>query len=313
MEIDFADPLKHEARLSLWLPALQRLKNQVKRNLKYFSLPGQKAYDVIKWRDEKLIEFDGKGFPGVCFCEMDAGYFTNAKRVLGNTRGIKSRFEDIMNNLKDQRYKAFWDLFPYDVYNLDFCNTWFEGNEPLSETFTSIIRLVNHHVMKRYSGNFLLLLTIRIDQGRTNPKVVEDLKDNLISNRDKRGFSDKINGLVGTDIEQFVSGQFHKFIMIGIPKLIGFKLIPQTRRFYGKIEDLDRGYYRRNGYYIGKFVFSIGKDKADLKTNPSWYSKCVDKSLDWTSVLEITKDTVSTHTKTDLEILKKELKKIENY
>lgn len=64
---DFGDAIKHEARLKLWLPELKALRNSLGRYLKYFTLPGPKAYDVIKWKNEDLIRFDGKGFPDVCF------------------------------------------------------------------------------------------------------------------------------------------------------------------------------------------------------------------------------------------------------
>lgn len=311
---DFGDILKHEARLKLWLPVLRELKNSSERYLKYFTLPGPRAYDVIRWQIDGLIQNDGKGFPEVCFCEIDQDNYAKAKLILGNTRGIKASFEDIIRKGPgDQRYKAFWDLFPFDVYNLDFCGTWFEGDEPLSKTFTSIIKLINYHISIRTSGNFLLFLTIRIDSRRTNSQVIRDLKHNLETNRKITWFSERINSLVGSDINKFITKFFHRFILVSIPKLISSRLIPQTKKFYGKVIDIKRGYYPRDGYYIGKFVFLIEKDRTTLKTNPPWYTKCVNESLDLTNVLEITKDNVSEDTIEDLNKLKEEIKRIENY
>lgn len=310
---DFGDVLKHEARLKLWLPPLKDLKNESERYLKYFTLPGPMAYDIIRWQMENLVEYDGRGFPRVCFCEMDENNFANAKRILGNTRGIKARFENIIRNPKNPEYKAFWDLFPYDVYNLDFCGTWFEREELLSETFVSIIKLVNYHISKRNSGRFLLFVTIRIDKDRTNPQVVKDLESNLMSNRQNSDFSIKIDELINSNVKRFIEKYFYKFILISIPKLISFKLIPQTRRLSGKVEGIRRAYYPRDSFYIGKFVFSIKKEKTTLKVNPPWYKKCVDESLDLENILKIAQYEVPNSTKDDLDKLKNKIRRIESY
>lgn len=312
---DFGDPIKHEARLKLWLPALRALKNSFEgKYLKYFTLPGPKAYDVIKWQNEDLIEYDGRGYPGVCFCDMNADNFANAKRILGNTRGVLAKFEDIVNEPNNPIYKAFWDLFPYDVYNLDFCGTWFEDKEPISETFTSIINLVNTHVSKRNFKEFLLFLTIRIDMTRTNHQVIKDLRDNLLDNCVNQRFSNKIHILTGNNIEQFSMEYFYKFILVSIPKLIANKLIPRVEKLSGKIENIKRAYYRRNhNYYIGKFIFLIGKEKTNLRINPIWYERCVSKSLDFNNVIKISKATLSRNTENDLKELKKQIMEIENY
>jgi hypothetical protein len=309
---DFGDLVKHEARLKLWLPPLKKLKGNLGRYLKYFTLPGPKAYDVIKWRKAGLIEFDGRGFPDVCFCDMDDNNFANAKRVLGNTRGIKAKFEDIILNPRDPKYKAFWDFFPYDVYNLDFCGTWFEDEEPLSETFRSIIELVNTHIRKR-GDKFLLFLTIRIDRNKTNTIVINDLKSNLESNRGNPELLPKINIICGNDTDRFIIDYFHKFMLISIPKLIAFKIIPQTKKLSGKIEKMMRAYYCRGRYYIGKFVFFIRKERTTLKINPDWYKQFVSKCFNSESILKIYRDRISIKTKDDLKNLKETIKKLENY
>jgi len=307
---DFGDILKHEARLKLWLPALRELKEILGRKLKYFTLPGPKAYDVIKWKEEELLEFDGRGFPEVCFCEKDPNNYTNAKRILGNTRGIKGRFEDIIQNRRDSKYKPFWELFPYDVYNLDFCGSWFEDEEPLSQTFISIINLINVHVAKRKSNRFIIFLTIRIDRSRINPRVIDDLKNNLQDNLSRPEFSDVCTI---DNIENFIKAKFHDFILISIPKLLAFKIIPQTRRFSGKITKLKRGYYSRNNYHIGKFVLAIDKEKTDLRQYPDWYNQIVRESLDLRHIIKITRDTISEQTPRDLHTLKEVIKRIEGY
>jgi hypothetical protein len=311
---DFGDDVKHEARLKLWLPALKNLRDELGRHLRYFTLPGPKAYDVIKWKIEDLVKYDGRGFTDVCFCDINHENFVNAKRLLGYTHGIEAKFEDIIQNYKDPKYGAFWDLFPYDVYNLDFCGTCFEGKEPLSKTFKSIIKLVNSHVKKKKFNRFLLFLTIRIDRNKTNNRVIKDLKSNLESNSRNNRFSNKIYKIAGKDIEEFINKHFYLFMLISIPKLIAYKLIPQTIKFSGKIENIKGAYYARNNrYYIGKFVFLIGKEKTSLKINPAWYEQCIDKTLDFGNIIEISPAKISSHTKNDLKELKKEIASIEKY
>ncbi len=85
--IDFGE-LKHEARLNLWRPALLYLKNSLGRPLKYFTLPGEKAYDIIRWGNEGLIKYENRGFPDLCFCDYDWNNYRNAKKILGKTAGI---------------------------------------------------------------------------------------------------------------------------------------------------------------------------------------------------------------------------------
>jgi len=307
---DFGDVLKHEARLKLWLPALRELKKTLGRKLKYFTLPGPKAYDVIKWKEEDLLEFDGRGFPEVCFCEMDPNNYINAKRILGNTGGIKGRFENIIQNRRDPRYKAFWELFPYDVYNLDFCGTWFEDEEPLSQTFISIINLINAHVAYRKFTKFIIFLTIRIDETRINPRVINDLKNNLQDNLSRSEFSDVCSI---DNIEFFIRDKFHDFMLISIPKLLAFKMIPQTRRLSGRITKLTRGYYPRNRYHIGKFVLVIDKERTGLRHNPDWYKQIVRESLELTHIIKIARNTIAEETQRDLQALREEIKRIERY
>jgi hypothetical protein len=316
IQTDFGDEKKHDARLKLWLPALIEIKNFLGRPLKYFTLPGPKAYDIIKWKNENLIKYDGRGFPDVCFCDLDPENYANAKRILGSTIGVRARFEDIIKNKESDEYRPFWDLFPFDVYNLDFCGTCFERDElPVSDTFNSIIDLINAHISRRSFGKFLLFLTIKIDRNRTNPKVVNDLKSNLESNRRNIDFLPLIDQLIGNGIDQFVNNEFRNFILTSIPKLIASSFIPRSSC---KIEKLSRVYYsRKEGsqeeYYIGKFVFLIGKESPQLKISPQWYRNLVKTSLNIANILPIVQNKISDNTKNDLLKLIRQIQEIENH
>jgi hypothetical protein len=303
--IDFGDIVKHEARLKLWLPALRELRHQLRRPLKYFTLSGPHAYDVILWEQQNLLEYDGRGYPKVRFCEMDAHAYADAKRILGNTVGIQAQFEEIINSSpKTGEFKAFWDLFPYDVYNLDFCGTWFEKEEPVSDTFDAIINLINRHIGRRNSQQFLLFLTIRIDRNRMNREVISDLKENIRHNSNNTKFADIVSRVTQNDIDGFFMRNFDRFILISIPKLIGFKLLQSTRRRSANIIQLKRALYPRKGYKIGKFVFKIGKQPTNYMVCPPWYQKCVETSFKRSDVLHIYKRDIPESTKTDLQNLK---------
>lgn len=315
----FGDPVKHEARLKLWLPELKQLKSSLGgRYLKYFTLPGPKAYDVVKWKNEGLIEYTGRGYSNVCFCDNNAENFANATQILKGTPGVYAGFEQMIRGRGNYKYDPFWNLFPFDVYNLDFCGTCFEDREPLSKTFVSIIDLINAHISRRGSGRFSLLLTIRIDEGKTNKDVIVDLRHNLQSNSQNSQFTAIISRLIGPDINRFISNRFCDFILISIPKLIAFSVIPQTKKLSAKIEDLHRAYYPRSSssgerYHIGKFVFSIAKEVKTLKRDPAWYRQIVSKSLDLRNIQKLDLTTVSQRTKDDLSRLKQEIKQIEDY
>jgi hypothetical protein len=315
---DFGDIEKHEARLKLWLPALRDFKNSLGRQLKYFTLPGEKAYDVIRWKREGLIKFDGRGFPDVCYCDSIPDNFLSAKRILGNTVGIMDRFENVIKGKNEDKYKPFWEKFPYDVYNLDFCGTCFEPNQPLlNETFSSIIRLINDHVSKRNSNKFLLFLTIRIDEKRTHKNVISDLKSNLETNREYPDFTNLIDKITGGDIPSFIQQRFCDFILTGLPKAFASKIRPQRQKMSGKIENLYRACYLRSikkgNYYIGKFVFFIGKEEYNLKITPPWYRNTVIKSLKLENIIRINESQIQNDTKQDLIELENEIKRIEGY
>ena len=44
---EFGDPLKHVARYVLWLPEARGLREQKRRFLTYFTLPGKWAWDIF--------------------------------------------------------------------------------------------------------------------------------------------------------------------------------------------------------------------------------------------------------------------------
>ena len=314
---NFGDLLKHEARLKLWLPSLIQLRNSLERPLKYFTLSGPKAYDVIRWKQEDLIDFDGRKYPGVCFCDYDEENYSNARGILNNTNGINAEFENIMLcENREQEYEAFWELFPYDVYNLDFCGTCFERDgKPVSDTFLSITELIDSHIRSRGSEKCLVFLTIKIDRGRTNEGVLADLERILRNNIQDQEIGARIVQATGRDVDAFIRDSFHYFMLSTVPKLLASRVVQQVdRTLTGRLGELSRAYYSRNGYYIGKFVFSVGRENITsvMPLRSSWYTDLVYSAFDMVPINNIRMDRISRNTEQDFEKLKAEIDRIES-
>jgi hypothetical protein len=245
---DFGDELKHAARYLLWLPEAKKLKSEKGRFLTYFTLPGTRAFDIFFFEQEGIVERQVRGFPGVRFCENNSDAFSTAKRFLGDTIGIKRSFEDIVLNDK----KEFWDAFPYDIYNLDFCGTCFPDNQPpFSNTFESLTKIIKRHCLQVHFP-FLIFLTMKAFSPETSKEAQKDLIKNIEDNRNDGNFADIINKLI-PNTNSFVKDNFVDFIILSIPKIVCH--IAQREKRSISVQYRAK-YARHNGrYYITKFVF----------------------------------------------------------
>lgn len=251
---DFGGLIKHTARCLLWLPEAQTLKREKKRCLRYFTLPGKWALDIFFLEKEGIIQKDARGFPEVRFCDNSSKSYSDAKRLLGNTIGKKENFEKLV--LNEQR--EFWDGFPYDIYNLDFCGTCFPDNQPpFSETFQAIEKIIEKHV----EGNhfpFVIFLTMKAFDGETNPQAKELLIQNIETNRVNTSLVQQIATII-PNTQSFVTQNFTDFIVISVPKIIC--------HFAERHCDLDvrsRAKYLRTNdeignFFITKFVFKFSR------------------------------------------------------
>jgi hypothetical protein len=243
----FGDVLKHAARYRLWLPEVAALKKDKGRFLKYFTLPGKYAWDIFFFEKNQIVEKGTRGFRDVRFCDNNEQSYVTAKRLLGNTVGKKGNFEDLVLNGR----REFWDGFPYDVYNLDFCGTCFPDEQPpFSDTFEAITRIIENHVSRNHFP-FILLLTMKALASETSDEAKEELKANIETNRRDRALADQVNSVI-PDLESFVSRRFADFIIISIPKVICY-----LARGHCDLEVRQRAKYSRGtgAYFITKFVF----------------------------------------------------------
>jgi hypothetical protein len=283
---EFRDPIKHAARELLWLPEAKSLREKKKGYLKYFTLPGKWAWDIFFFERNGILEKRGRGFPHVRFCDNNRESYATAKKLLGNTIGKRGNFEDVV--LKGR--KEFWDEFPYDLYNLDFCGTCLPDEQPpFSDTFEAITTIMENHVSQRYFP-FSLLLTMKALADETNITAQEELKANIETNRADACFADEINKVI-PDTERFVRVNFADFILISIAKIVC-----HLAKGHCDVEIRNRAKYpRQNGaYFITKFVFRFGERRGrGLRITSPEYASTVLKAIALNSVITINESCIS--------------------
>jgi len=246
---EFGGLLKHAARCLLWLPEIQSLRMSKRRFLKYFTLPGKWAWDIFFFEKNNILERRGRGFPDVRFCDNNTQSYVTAKRLLGSTIGKKGNFEDLVLNNR----KEFWDGFPFDVYNLDFCGTCFPTEQPpFSDTFEAVTKIIENHVSSN-NFPFILLLTMKALVSETRNEAKEELKENIENNRRDPNFAEQINTVI-PNTNTFVQRNFSDFIIISIPKVIC-----HLANTHCGVEIKYRAKYPRDNaaYYVTKFVFKF--------------------------------------------------------
>lgn len=231
-----------------------------------------------------ILDEEGRGFPHVRFCDNNIKNYTHAKKILGNTIGKMSNFEDIVLDNAPE----FWDGFPYDIYNMDFCGTCLpETQPPFSKTFEAIEKIIESHVTRNHFP-FLIFLTIKALDSETNPEAKRQLKRNIDENRRVRDFAAQIDSVI-PNIDAFVRDHFVDFILISIPKILAHlaktkcSLAIKTRAKY------ERPGYRGNRYCIAKFVFKFTKRprRTNLSVSDENYKSNIASIMTLSNVLTI--------------------------
>ncbi len=261
---DFGGLIKHAARFLLWLPEAKILKQECNRSLRYFTLPGKWAWDIFFLEKEGIVQKDTRGFPDVRFCDNNPKSYSDAKKLLGNTIGKKENFEKLVND----NQKEFWEGFPYDIYNLDFCGTCFPDSQPpFSETFQAIEKIVNKHVSENHFP-FVIFLTMKAFEGETNQQAKTELIQNIETNRANVTFTQQVSSVI-PNTQNFVAQNFADFIIISVPKVICHladshcDLEVKARAKYSRSND------EIGNFFITKFVFKFTRRRQRTLSLPS--------------------------------------------
>jgi len=252
----YEDPKKHFVRVNGWLPAARmRLKKNRRTHLRYFTLCGQRAIDVLHLRREGLLRHDGRGYPELVFCEEDRNTYTQIDRLL---RVYKRGFLCPLEKIADE--PEFESVFPFDIINLDLTRSCFPKREPpTSSTIKSIARMIE----SQKGINFDLFITFRAESAAENKEAIQILRRNMEQNFKRNPeLEDVFLKVTHAEPAQLVSQDYVSFIMKCFPKLI-------IRYGYDNdyLVHCDQEYkYKRfppwrKRYFILKFLFDFDADR----------------------------------------------------
>lgn len=262
----FICPKKHFVRRNGWLVVAKKRKEAVSsRNetdgyIRYFTLCGREAIDVLLFEKEDIIRSNIRGYPDVCYCDYSRDgpmEFAILKEALGKTKGFNKKFEDLVND------RTFVDLIknePFDVINLDFCGSCFpKYDAPDSATLRAIERL-----LQLQSGiSFDLFVTFRARRSEDNSEAIHELEAAMDRNfNDFNKIQVAYNDSVGRPLNDLSVDDYPYFLLTTVPKVIlGFAVNSglngkcRCRFCYGRRKKIDENKFLT--YKIIKFIFSF--------------------------------------------------------
>jgi len=207
------DPLKQYVRRFGWLAIIQEYLERLRqadldRPWKYLTMPGKYSPDIgLLWR-AGLIDKTGDGRLCIAICdERYAEEVAGDLRPLGGLLAYSPRRLNVELALERSQLR---NEFPFDVVNLDLCNSLIQPeNERNLETIEWIFKL-------QKGQSFLLLLTARAERKAREP-LIEILNQNL-QNEDE--FRDSYIAEYGAETPNRSLSDFTRFTQIVFPKAI---------------------------------------------------------------------------------------------
>jgi hypothetical protein len=260
-------PEKQYVRKFGWLPVAQARNQMLARPLRYFTLPGEEALDILFFHGQGLLQKTNRGFPDIGICEVDSDILAEAMQKLKFVgRQRCGKFEDVAKE------SDFLEWFNYDVVNLDFTSVPFpDGESPFEGTWGAIEKVVESQA--RHRQPFDLFLTFRGDISGTNQAALQELLENLRKNLDNRSRRDALQRRIGhLDINRLLQQNYPEFLLVALPKLVvglavnnNFACPTTTSYYYARTGD------EGTTYKIIKFVFSVdlpAQGKKSLSHHP---------------------------------------------
>jgi hypothetical protein len=220
---------KHYKRIHLWLPQAVNLQNSLagERPFRYFTLCSREMIDVYMLVKEQILAFDTetRRVQGVSFCEYNQEIFPEMTELIGvEEAGFLAKLEDLVlfqdvpqtqtlssddaltafleesgegleTALREKveekrRHLSFQRLFPFDFFNLDFCDRYYGDPPDVMKIHTTIDKLLE---WQRQPGmmtsgqefsvtRFVVTITCRVDL-RTPADAIRRLKEMVSNNR----------------------------------------------------------------------------------------------------------------------------------
>jgi hypothetical protein len=226
------DPLKQYVRRFGWLTIIsdyvQKLRlAELDRPWKYLTMPGKYSIDIgLLWR-AGLIDKNSDGKLCVAICdEKHAEDVAGELRVLGGVLAYSNRRLNVELTLERSTLRR---EFPFDVVNLDLCNSLIQA-----ENIRNLKAI--EWIFKLQKGqSFLLLLTTRPDRG-AREHLVELLNQNLVNEDEFRNAYIAEYGAQNADRSL---NDFTRFTQIVFPKAIA-----RWARYRG---------YRTTEHFVAKY------------------------------------------------------------
>jgi hypothetical protein len=254
-------PLKQEIRQNLWEIYIRKLK---KSSISYLTLFSPPLMDVKHFANKGIVVFQDGIYKNVVAITRTwkEGYNKIIKESRGRPELIKV---GLINDFLSQKDKELIDKFPFDVINLDYCNSIFgtENKPYLSENLKDLQQIIGYQ-NKKDCQKFILFITTRTD--KNNPggigfaaNFLSDLSRRIKVNIDyHKNFNDKYKTLFNYVMpHDLVNQDFENFISLGLVKLIGMELASHTYTIQSSdIHWLkrDTGKYQRDLLHIALLI-----------------------------------------------------------
>jgi len=262
----FRDPKKHFVRREGWLPTAQRrnariLRSGRKHPLKYFTLCGREALDVLYLASHGILQSDGRGYPGVAVCETQHDWLAEILRRLGRIRYFPDNLEMIVVDDRNPYHAEFERLIPFDVFNLDFSGVCFpRWDAPYSRTLQALRCIIA--LQSQAEADFDLLVTFRAERERENEDAILELQQNMEENFRKYEDTRDLFSKKYDEIDQLLGSDYCHFLLATFPKLImrcgndqNYKVACTDRYFYQRPPYRHRTTGQWRTYKIAKFIF----------------------------------------------------------
>jgi len=232
------EPLKHYVRRVGWesvvLAFLTKLRAcGVTRPWKYLTFPGPDALDIGLFYQKRLLDVTPDGKLSVAICDRE-----NADKValrLQKFGGVLASSEKELQDALIDPHNVLVQEFPFDVINLDFCNSLIRPNRNNLKALDQVFAL------QRGQG-FLLLLTSRPDQNQRDEHL-EILADNL---RNEPEFQEAYTGKYLTNNPRACLNDYTTFTQIVFSKIIarygrifGYRVDEHFTARYRKLDGFD--------------------------------------------------------------------------
>jgi len=218
-------PIKQYVREYGWLAAARRRKTALKKNrdLRYFTLCSLEAIDIKTLCKYGILSREATGYLSTFACEWDKELVEEIARVVGSNFW-SGAFEDFVsklysngNSLRDKLKEQ--NLFPFDIYNLDFTGSCIPDDQPpYSETLEALTRLID--LQHKEEQDFDIFLTFRAKEEKDNEEAIEQLVTLLNDNCEKYPEAKKALDKNYSNVDVLRSAKYEHFLAIAIPKFL---------------------------------------------------------------------------------------------